>query len=153
MDAASLLKNVVLGNEVITPGGDLEGALEILIGDVLDVIVCGGVFNEGVPEYEDHEGWVIDEYRALVELAMQLATIPGGSTRNFYNPLANAYINKKNGCTADGRFGWVRDGGKTPHDGVDLGTSPLTPVDVGTPVYAVWDGTAIPYTQRKDGKV
>lgn len=152
MEVASLLHNVVLGNEAITPGGDLEGKLEVLIGDVLDIIVYGGVFNEGVPDYEDDEGWVIDEYRALIELAAQL-TSTGWNSLDYYNPLPNAYINKKSGCTADGRFGWVRNGGKKAHDGVDLGTSPLTPVDVGTPVYAVWDGLAIPYTQRRNGKV
>ncbi|MBM0105757.1 M23 family metallopeptidase [Steroidobacter sp. S1-65] len=152
MEVASLLRNVVIGNETITPGSDLESALEILIGDVLDVIVYGGVFDEGVPDYEDDEGWVIDEYRALIELAAQLTTT-GWSNLDYYNPLANAYINKKNGCTADGRFGWVRNGGKKAHDGVDLGTSPLTPVEVGTPVYAVWDGLAKPYTQRRNGQV
>lgn len=67
--------------------------------------------------------------------------------------LPDAYINKKSGCTADGRFGMVRDGGRKAHDGVDLGTSLLTTVEVGTSVYAVWDGLAVPYTQRKNGKV
>lgn len=146
MDAASLLTNVVLGNENITPGSDLERSLEILIGDVLDVIVYGGVFDEGTPEYVDHDDFVIDEYRALIRLASQLATVPGGSTKNYFNPLANAYINKKSGCTADGRYGAsVRPKG---HWGVDLGASPLTPVEVGTPVYAVWDGTAVPYSKK-----
>jgi hypothetical protein len=152
MDAASLLQNVVLGNETITPGSDLEGALEILIGDVLDVIVYGGVFDEGTPDYVDNEGLVIDEYRALIKLAAELFTVPGGSTLNFFNPLANAYINKRDGCTADGRFGMVRNGGTKGHWGVDLGTSPLTPVDIGTPVYAVWDGTAVEFKEanKKD---
>lgn len=145
MDAASLLTNVVHGTETITPGSEMEHSLEILIGDVLDIIVYGGVFDEGTPEYVDHDDFVIDEYRALIRLAAELTTYPGGSTPNFYNPLANAYINKPNGCTADGRFGMVRNGGKKGHWGVDLGTSPLTPVDVGTPVYAVWDGTAVKY--------
>lgn len=100
----------------------------------------------------DNDGNVIDEYRALIKLAAELFTVPGGSTPNFFNPLANAYINKQAGCTADGRFGMVRNGGTKGHWGVDLGTSPLTPVNVGTPVYAVWDGTAVDFVQvnKKD---
>lgn len=77
MEAASLLKNVVLGKETITPGSDLERALEILIGDVLGVVVYGGVFDEGTPEYLDNEGFGIDEYRALIGLTVQLAVVRG----------------------------------------------------------------------------
>lgn len=78
MSAASLLGYVVEGKEQITRGGDIESGLKTILEDVLGVAVYGGVFNEGSLDYEDHNGFVIDRYSALVEVAAQLGSVPGG---------------------------------------------------------------------------
>jgi len=153
MGAAALLNNVVLGNEQIVPGGEVEGRLKVILGGVLGVPVYGGIFTGGTPDYVDHDGFLIDRYNAFLVLSTELAGIPGGGfSLPYFNPLANAYINKRDGCTADGRFGMVRNGGTKGHWGVDLGSSPETPVVVGTPVYAVWDGTAAQFKQVSKDK-
>ena len=76
LSAATLLENVVTGNEQITRGGEIESGLKKILGDVLGVGVYGGVFNEGSPDYEDHAGFVMDQYGALIMLAAQLSGIP-----------------------------------------------------------------------------
>jgi hypothetical protein len=76
LSAATLLEKVVTGNEQITRGGEIESGLKKILGDVLGVGVYGGVFNEGSLDYEDHAGFVMDQYGALIMLAVQLSGRP-----------------------------------------------------------------------------
>lgn len=140
--------------EFIPNSPELIAAGEIL-ERILGVEIFRGVFGKGSYSHDIDEN-PFDEISVFPMLLASLQNAPNdpiGKAQGIFivNPLPDASINKKTGCTSDGRFDLAgllrkdRHGKGRQHKGVDLGTSPIKTVTVGTPVVAAANGTLVRY--------
>ena len=143
----------MLESGVFIPNSDEIALVRIILEDILNVEIFGGIFGSGTGVF-DPNGAGMDEVQVVPWLLANLQTasqpvrtpITTAKQHITVNPLPGAWITKKDWAppatcgTSDGRFDTGTKYRGTPHLGVDLGQSPTTPVLVGTDTFAAGNG-------------